>query len=276
MRELGFIIDQVSDVSAKMPNAHEHYEIEFNLIAKGSVEYWMSSGVVRFNTGEVAAFWGAYPHRIVQRSADADFFYLSIPIYVLMGWTLPECFFSPLLAGRPLVQKLERNLELYIQQWSQWKDDFNAVCEDGPARRQVAMLEIHAFIERMALTASAAHISEAHETPQLGMSASVAKLARVIGSRFKEPITVADIAREVGVHPCYAVNAFKKIFGMTINEALNRHRIAYAKERLLSSDITVLEIAGEAGFQSISRFYEWFGRLCHEPPEKYRQRLRQP
>lgn len=276
MNEHGFIIERKNDARRTMTNAHNHYEIEFNLIAKGSVEYWMSSGVVRFNTGEVAAFWGAYPHRIVQRSADADFFCLSIPIYVLMGWPLPERFFTPLLAGRPLVQKLEQSLKWHLQQWGQWKDDFNALCVNGPARRKAATLEIHAFIERMALKASAVHTSEAHDTPPLGMSASVAKIARVIGTRFREPITVADIAREVGVHPCYAANSFKKIFGMTINETLNQHRIAYAKERLLSSDVTVLEIAGEAGFQSASRFYEWFGRLCHEPPEKYRQRLRQP
>jgi AraC-like DNA-binding protein len=98
-------------------------------------------------------------------------------------------------------------------------------------------------------------------------------MAQFISLHFQQPITISDVAASVSLHPRYAMAVFKAGFDMTLIDYLNQQRIAYVQQQLLTTDANVIDIAYDAGFQTISHFYTAFKQLCGMPPGKYRAAL---
>jgi transcriptional regulator GlxA family with amidase domain len=103
---------------------------------------------------------------------------------------------------------------------------------------------------------------------------SIAKMALFITENFQEALTVTRIAEAVDLHPNYAMQLFRQHTGRTLISYLTQYRIAHAQHLLLTTNKTVLDIALESGFSSLSRFYAVFKEFCYIPPTRYRQSLR--
>jgi AraC-like DNA-binding protein len=67
------------------------------------------------------------------------------------------------------------------------------------------------------------------------------------------------------------MNIFRKAFGTTMVDFLLQHRLSHAQHLLLTTDASVIEVAGSAGFQSLSRFNEAFKRASGCAPRDYRK-----
>jgi AraC family transcriptional regulator len=85
---------------------------------------------------------------------------------------------------------------------------------------------------------------------------------------------LADIARVADVHPMHLAKLFRRRFGCSMGEFLRRRRIAWACERLASSNDAITAIACDAGFADHAHFTRTFGRVAGCPPRWYRARMR--
>jgi transcriptional regulator GlxA family with amidase domain len=56
-----------------------------------------------------------------------------------------------------------------------------------------------------------------------------------------------------------------------ILDYLTQYRVAHAQRLLVTTDLPVLEIALACGFNSLSRFYAAFKKICGRSPRTYRQ-----
>jgi AraC family transcriptional regulator len=83
----------------------------------------------------------------------------------------------------------------------------------------------------------------------------------LISDRFMEPITLAEIAEEIGVHPAHLASTYRRHFGMTVGEQIRRRRIEVAKHRLENSSTPISEIALECGFSDQSHFGKVYRQL---------------
>ncbi|RRK02155.1 helix-turn-helix domain-containing protein [Opitutaceae bacterium TAV3] len=92
----------------------------------------------------------------------------------------------------------------------------------------------------------------------------------LIGRMFACPLTLADLARELGVSTERARHIVKDLFGQTFSELLRKHRIAQAKQLLLHSQIPIPEIAEECGFSDASNFHKCFRELEKNTPGAFR------
>jgi transcriptional regulator GlxA family with amidase domain len=101
--------------------------------------------------------------------------------------------------------------------------------------------------------------------------APVEKMTRYIGENGNGPIDVADVAQASGLHPNYAMQVFKRAIGMTIKQAITRHRLDAAQSMLIASQRSVATIAFECGFGSLSSFYEAFERRFSASPAEFRK-----
>lgn len=86
-----------------------------------------------------------------------------------------------------------------------------------------------------------------------------------------EPVRLIAIARHLDVSPEHLARVFKQETGRTIFEQLEQFRIEQAKTFLLSSDLSVAEIASQTGFSSTSLFSRNFKRRVGASPLRYRQ-----
>ena len=87
---------------------------------------------------------------------------------------------------------------------------------------------------------------------------------------FRESLTLEEIARQVGVHPIHLSRVFRRHFGCTMSEFMNRLRVQFVC-RELSRDCTELAIvASDAGFADQSHLGRIFKSCTGQTPGEFR------
>jgi AraC-like DNA-binding protein/ligand-binding sensor protein len=110
----------------------------------------------------------------------------------------------------------------------------------------------------------------------LGEAPAVSRARAFIAEHVGENLSLAQVARAVGMSTFYFCKNFKKGTGLTFTDYLSRTRIEAVKQLLLNPYKRVSEAAYEAGFQSLSQFNRVFHRIVGESPSAYRDRLHAP
>ncbi len=93
----------------------------------------------------------------------------------------------------------------------------------------------------------------------------------LLRDEFAKPLTLAEIAGAVGVHPVHLARQFRRTFGCTVGEYVRRTRVEFACQAL-ASDTPLSEIAMEAGFSDQSHLHRVFKRATGLTPRQYRLR----
>jgi len=87
-------------------------------------------------------------------------------------------------------------------------------------------------------------------------------------------LDVPEVSSYLNVSRRTLETRFRKILGRTVHEEIIHARLAFAENRLISSDITVEAAALEAGFGSVQRFHARFREKNKMTPGEYRMRKR--
>ena len=96
------------------------------------------------------------------------------------------------------------------------------------------------------------------------------KTIKEMDSRFRETLTLDQLAGFANISKFHFSREFKRYIGMTPNEYIIVTRISHAKEMLKYTDLTIEEITFDCGFHNVSHFINLF--KVHEKitPLKYR------
>jgi len=86
-----------------------------------------------------------------------------------------------------------------------------------------------------------------------------------------EAIGLKEAAALVHMNASYFSALFKEQCGMTFSEFLTRKRVAKAKELLLTTNLSVEEIAARVGYQTARYFVEVFKEQVGLSPHRYRK-----
>ena len=92
-----------------------------------------------------------------------------------------------------------------------------------------------------------------------------------IYQNYQKQLRLEDIAAAVYLSPAYLSNAFKKATGTNLVNFINEYRIEQAKNLLISSNMTVDEIANAVGFDSHRYFGNVFKKMVGINPTEYRK-----
>jgi len=97
------------------------------------------------------------------------------------------------------------------------------------------------------------------------------KTISFIEEHFQEDLSREEIARDVGVSPDYLGKLVKAHTGKSLREHINEARIRWALEQLENSNMQIIDIAYDAGFESLRTFNRTFVRIMGDSPKKYRE-----
>lgn len=86
-----------------------------------------------------------------------------------------------------------------------------------------------------------------------------------------EDITMYDVANHVNISPFYFHKGFSILCGYSVTEYIRMRRLALAGEELLSSDITVMDLAMKYGYDSPDSFTKAFSRFHGNTPMAVRK-----
>ena len=85
--------------------------------------------------------------------------------------------------------------------------------------------------------------------------------------KFKEKLTISDIASEFNMSVANFSSKFKKIMNMSPNDYLTNIKLQEAKKLLRTKNVT--EVAYELGYENISHFILLFKRKFGLTPKQY-------
>lgn len=92
-----------------------------------------------------------------------------------------------------------------------------------------------------------------------------------ISKHYAKPITILELAQICGYSTAHFMNFFKKSLGLTCMEYLIQFRLKQACDLLDHSNLTVLEIAQQTGFNNLSNFNRQFRKYHQQTPSQYRK-----
>jgi AraC family transcriptional regulator len=95
----------------------------------------------------------------------------------------------------------------------------------------------------------------------------------VAEARFAEPLSLAAVARHVGVHPVHLARTFRRVHQITFSGYVRQVRIEFARRELAASGASLGDIAAAAGFCDQSHFSRLFKRHTGLTPAAYRLSL---
>lgn len=105
---------------------------------------------------------------------------------------------------------------------------------------------------------------------------AVARGAMILQERFRDAVTLPEVAAEVGLSPERLSRLFHASLGLTFTEYRNQLRLEECRRNLIHTDWPVTRIALEAGFQSLSQFNRRFRAAEGKSPREFRRRTKTP
>ena len=255
----------------RMPGPHMHSQIELNLVLDGEMTYWFDGRVVVAEAGWLALFWGMIPHQVVSAPVGTRFVCLYVPVAVFLGLPamsrLRAAVFQGAVLAAARVHKFDPDLFL------RWRED---LAGEDPQREALVRDEVTARLRRLEVEGwrdlrAAAPLAAVGTSQDAERMAAVERMARYIGENANGPLSVEDVASASGLHPNYAMQLFKRTLGMTVKQAISRHRLDAAQSMLIASNRSITKIAFDSGFGSLSSFYEAFERRFSTSPSEFRK-----
>lgn len=99
---------------------------------------------------------------------------------------------------------------------------------------------------------------------------AIQSLLSYIGQHYKEKLTLSILASKIGFSKFYISRLFNNKIGYSLTEYVSKLRINMAEALLLESDMTIVNIAFECGFDSYRNFDRVFKEFTGTTPSEYR------
>ena len=111
-------------------------------------------------------------------------------------------------------------------------------------------------------------------TEQTQFEDRIAKIDQYLQANYHQPISSRDLADALYLSQSYLIRFFKKHYGLSFADYLNRIRLHHATEALLHTDLPVTRIAYDNGFSNPAAFNKAFKAIYHQTPTAMRRQHR--
>jgi AraC family transcriptional regulator, melibiose operon regulatory protein len=262
-----------------MPQAHWHDHVELNVICQGGMTYLINGRQVRLQQGAIYCFWAAVPHQVISALENTELVCVYMPFAEFLSLVIASEFKNDLMSGHILTAPVVDSIDVHLFQ--RWAHEWNNANEQTS---DILRDEVRIRVRRLAVLASrtatndetvdADYKRNSRLLADKRMIGRVQSMTNFINDEFGNDIGVADIARVSGLHSTNATTTFQKVLGISIAQYLRRRRLNHALKLLADTDKTIIEIAFECGYGSLSRFYDAFQKQIGCTPRIYRKRFR--
>lgn len=254
-----------------MESSHWHGHIEINYLFNCSADYLINGKKLCVPEGRMILFWASIPHQMTATAGDGYMVNIYIPLQAFLSWKFPNDFIGHILHGEVLIaDSLHPTDQPLTLMW-----------EENLEKKQSSLMlqvidEIRNRIRRMSLEPfSTFNLSivdrKSDQKALVSGLPHIHTILRYIADNYDQKITIDDVAKYTGLHPNYAMKIFNQVMKISIKQYINKLRLQHAQALLIDTNHAVLNIALEAGFGSISRFYDIFQREFKMTPLKFRQ-----
>jgi len=254
---------------------HYHQEFELSFITEGSGSRIVGDSVEEFHPGDLIFIGPRIPHvwfseaPVLNQHSGRTL----ESVYLLFNQEiLPEG-----LTSLPEFEQVSRALKLSERGIRITGDTLNQVSRImlqlpylNSMKRLMLFYEIMNIIgesESFTFLASAEYIKTRFEST----NKRVKNVHEFLMLNYREEINLEEIAGIVHMAPASACRFFKSSTGLTIFEYLNKIKIDYACKLLLNTDLNIVNISYDCGFNNLSHFNKQFRKFLGQTPSQFRK-----
>jgi AraC-like DNA-binding protein len=128
-----------------------------------------------------------------------------------------------------------------------------------------------ALLVALMLEATAGTSREGRAAPSDSAAALAARAEAWLLTRFQEPVSAADVAAGLSCNPDYLGRVFRRVHGITLTDAIHRHRLRHARRMLMDGAQNVDQVARACGFREAGYFRRLFRRTEGVTPLAFRR-----
>ncbi len=97
--------------------------------------------------------------------------------------------------------------------------------------------------------------------------------AGLLKQNLNSPLTIAELAKEIGTNSSKLQEGFRYTFGLTVNNYLNKLRLEYARDQLIIGELNISEIADNIGIANKSYFSRLFKAKYQINPKEFASKI---
>ena len=120
---------------------------------------------------------------------------------------------------------------------------------------------------------------KAHVLPELSLEPApepkamdlTSSVVRYIMRNFRQPLSLEHIAKELGVSKYHLSHVFSARLHTSFREYVNALRLDCARDLLAATELSMLEVSMESGFDSLRTFNRVFQERFRQTPSQYRK-----
>ena len=243
---------------------HSHLAIEIVKVSKGMLICYVGNETVSVNEDEIILINSNIAHKLCSDNAEINYTNIDISHYE------KNDFYNEFTSLYNFVSALQAKPYMVFSNDKQFfeihKKIYDKYYQEGPN----SDLYLKAYIYEL--------IAFMHEhnfiMPSTLFTEKIEKIwpvVKYIDTNFKLPLTLHDICQEVKFNKYTVCHNFKAATGATIFEYINFLRISHAINKLKEKKFTILEIATDCGFSSVTYFNRVFKATTGCSPSEYRK-----
>ncbi len=271
------VVELGKDVAAEHARPHADRRAVLGFVIAGAGWHWQGREAWRAEPGSLFFVAPGEPH-------DAS------GLDAVRGWMVE---FAPELVGlraevgpplRPTVVAgpwlaflrpacLPQRLDVPPSEWERWVRRFERLAEELRERREGYAEVAAAHLTVLLVDLARLGLPELSGA-NLRLEPVAARVLEEIERRYREPLTVAELAEALAVSPDHLSRLVRKATGASISQWLTERRMAEARRLLLVADDPIAVVAERVGYRDAGYFGRVFRKLHGVSPRGWRARTR--
>jgi AraC-like DNA-binding protein len=162
---------------------------------------------------------------------------------------------------------------------------FSGRARQRAAQKMIGLAQLSPFNRLTQLLEVLDVLARAHNTKTISDPGFVPSLHRAhhrkidvvckfLNDHYTHPIKQPQVAEVAGMSPSVFSSFFKKTMGLTFVEYLSALRVSHACRLLIDTDLSIVAVSHNSGFNNLSNFNRRFLRMKKMSPRSYRDQFR--
>lgn len=255
---------------------HWHNEVELILILSGSLRVKFhndSSTVIDCNSGDIILVAPGTLHEYISESAGGEKLIL---LFDIAGYSQVSPL-VPLLKTLPPYTHIKQ--DEYPVESARLQNYFWEIDRLYGKQDEFLQISVYSLVSLILAQIGSMHLNDSGRVAETydSQRKNIDKLVEVtnyIDSHRSDDLTVEQLADLAGFSKFHFERLFKSYMGISCYQYITKRRVLMAQELLGDTDMSVMDIALQSGFFSLSTFNRVFKDINNCSPTEYRKLYR--
>lgn len=254
-------------IDAETSHSHTHAELELCFLLCGNAEFHVHHQSYPLYEHDFMIVPPFALHRIQRCSNDCRILFLHIDLPAFRKY-VPELAQTSFAFSNIMNN---RSQPLYLTLYQSLRKMLNTASESSPTWRLDSLSEVILILKALLTYYQSFPDTQKSLPPQEGRQRRMLLILEYLEQHWQEPVTLSDLARETKMSPSYFSRFFKDAMGIGFLSYLTRLRLKHSLDLLLDTDLPIIDIALECGFNDYKTYGRLFKKEYGENPQLYRK-----